>query len=92
MKKLMCTAFTTAILFAVAAPTFADGDDAKARIAKRVDAVFARLDADKDGRISRAEATKGPRLSRNFDKVDADRDGYVSRAELSAALARRAQH
>lgn len=91
MNKLLCTILTAVILFAAAAPTFADGDDARARIARRVDAVLARLDADKDGRISRAEAAKGPRLSRNFDKVDADRDGYVSRAELTAALERRAQ-
>jgi Ca2+-binding EF-hand superfamily protein len=95
MTKLLCTTLTAALLFAAAAPAFAEGDDAKARIARRVDEVFARLDADKDGRISRAEAARrdgaGPRLSRNFDKVDADRDGYVSRAELTAALEHRAQ-
>jgi len=66
----------------------ADGNDAKARIARRVDMAFERLDADKDGRISRAEAAKGPRVSRHFDKIDADKDGYVSRAELTAALER----
>jgi len=92
MKKSLCSVLATAsLLAATAAPVFA-GDDVKARIAKRVDHVFARLDADKDGRISRAEAAKGPRLSKHFDKVDADHDGYVSRAELSAALERHAQH
>ncbi len=90
MKKPLCSALAAAILFA-AAPVFADGDDAKARIAKRVDKAFEKLDADKDGRISRAEAAKGPRLSRTFDKIDADKDGYVSRAELTAALERFAQ-
>jgi Ca2+-binding EF-hand superfamily protein len=90
MKKPLCSALAAALLFA-AAPAFADGDDAKARIAQRVDNAFAKLDADKDGRISRAEAAKGPRLSRNFDKIDADHDGYVSRAELSTALERLAQ-
>lgn len=90
MKKPLCSALAAALLFA-AAPAFAEGDDAKARIARRVDKTFEKLDADKDGRISRAEAAKGPRLSRNFDKVDADHDGYVSRAELSAALERLAQ-
>jgi hypothetical protein len=58
MTKLLCTTLTAALLFAAAAPAFAEGDDAKARIAMRVDAVFARLDADKDGRISRAEAAR----------------------------------
>ena len=91
MKKPLCSALAAAILFA-ALPALADGDDAKARIARRVDAVFARLDADKDGRISRAEAAKGPRMSRNFERIDADHDGYVSRAELSAALEHLAQH
>jgi Ca2+-binding EF-hand superfamily protein len=90
MNKPLCSALATALLFA-AVPAFADGDDAKTRIAKRVDNAFAKLDGDKDGRISRAEAAKGPRLSRSFDKIDADHDGYVSRAELSAALERRAQ-
>jgi Ca2+-binding EF-hand superfamily protein len=97
MKKLLCSALAAATLLATAAPAFAEGsgerggEDAKARIARRVDAVFARLDADKDGRISRAEAAKGPRLSRHFDKIDADHDGYVSRAELSASIERHIQ-
>jgi Ca2+-binding EF-hand superfamily protein len=90
MKKPLCSALAASLLFA-AVPALADGDDAKARIAQRVDNAFTRLDADKDGRISRAEAAKGPRLSRHFDKIDADHDGYVSRAELSAAIERRAQ-
>jgi Ca2+-binding EF-hand superfamily protein len=87
MKKPLCSALAAALLFS-ATPAFAGGDDAEARIARRVDNAFVKLDADKDGRISRAEAAKGPRLSRNFDKIDADHDGYVSRAELSAALER----
>jgi EF hand len=91
MKKLLCSALATATLLTIATSSFADGEDVKARIAKRVDAVFAKLDADKDGRISRDEAAKGPRLSKTFDKVDADKDGYVSRAELSAAIEHRAK-
>jgi hypothetical protein len=100
MMKPIYSALAAVALLTAAAPAFADGaggpggpggDDVKARIARRVDAAFAKLDADKDGRISRAEAAKGPRLSRKFDKIDADHDGYVTRAELSAALERRAQ-
>ena len=49
---------------------------------QRVEKVFARLDTNNDGKISRDEASKGKRLSRHFDAVDADKDGFVTRAEL----------
>ena len=54
--------------------------------ARRVERIFARLDVDKDGRISRDEAKNGRRLARHFDEVDADKDGYITRAELKAFL------
>ena len=44
---------------------------------------FERMDADKDGRISLAEATAA-RLQR-FDRVDADKDGTISQEERRAA-------
>ena len=92
MKKPLCAVLAAASLLAVAAPAFAGDDDAmKAKVARRVDEVFAKLDTDKDGRISRAEAEKGPKLSKSFDKVDTDHDGFVSRAEMSAAVERRMQ-
>jgi Ca2+-binding EF-hand superfamily protein len=72
----------------LAAPALAD-DTTSTKVAKHVDAVFARLDTDKDGKISKGEASKGPRLSKHFDEVDADHDGFVTRAELSAAMAHR---
>jgi Ca2+-binding EF-hand superfamily protein len=76
---------------AFAAPALAEDDAAmKAKIAKRVDDAFAKLDADKDGKISKAEAAKGPRLSKNFDQVDADHDGFVTRAEMTTAMTQRA--
>jgi Ca2+-binding EF-hand superfamily protein len=73
----------------LATPAFADDNDAKTKLAKRVDDAFARLDTDKDGKISKAEAAKGPRLSKNFETVDADHDGFVTRAELTTAMERR---
>lgn len=90
----MTTRFSTvaAALFVVAglaAPALAD-DDAHARRAHRVDEVMARLDTDKDGKISKDEASKGRRLAKHFDDVDADHDGFVTKAELEAAFARRA--
>jgi Ca2+-binding EF-hand superfamily protein len=90
MKKPLCVVLASASLLAVAVPAFAGDDDAmKAKVSKRVDAVFAKLDADKDGRISRDEASKGPKMAKMFDRVDADHDGFVSRAEMSAAVQRR---
>jgi Ca2+-binding EF-hand superfamily protein len=90
MNKLLCAALAAAGLTAttLVSPAFADDTDHKARLEKHVDDVFARLDTDKDGKISKDEASKGPRLSKHFDEVDADHDGFVTRAELSAAIAR----
>jgi Ca2+-binding EF-hand superfamily protein len=44
------------------------------------------MDADKDGKISRAEA-KG-KLAESFDKVDTNKDGYLDRQELRAMAQR----
>ncbi|MGO4261780.1 EF-hand domain-containing protein [Lysobacter sp. TAB13] len=42
----------------------------------------AKLDSDGDGRISKAEAAKSPRLSESFTQIDANHDGYIVRSEL----------
>ncbi len=43
---------------------------------------MAKLDTDKDGRISRAEATAGEgKLASRFDGMDANKDGFVDRAD-----------
>ncbi len=70
--------------------------------AKNGDKMFARLDADKDGKISREEfeafrkqnakvdaaATKaGKRSERMFARFDKDKDGFLSRSEADAVLA-----
>jgi Ca2+-binding EF-hand superfamily protein len=52
-------------------------------VGERVDSIFEELDADRDGKISRAEA-KGE-VRRNFDALDLNKDGYVDRAELMQA-------
>ena len=48
---------------------------------------FERMDANKDGRVSLAEAT-ALRLQR-FDRIDANRDGRITREERRAARASR---
>jgi len=43
---------------------------------------MAKLDADKDGRISRAESAAGEgRFATRFDEMDANKDGYVDRTD-----------
>ena len=49
---------------------------------------LAKLDADKDGRISREEANAAPRFAERFDAIDANRDGFVTPDELKAAHAK----
>jgi Ca2+-binding EF-hand superfamily protein len=92
MNMRFCSTLAAAVVTVatLAAPALADDDAAKTKLTQRVDDVFARLDADKDGKISKAEASKGRRLSKKFDQVDADHDGFVTQAELSTAMARHA--
>jgi len=54
-------------------------------VAERANYILKRLDADKDGKISKEEA-KG-RIQEHFDRLDANKDGYVDRAELIHAIA-----
>lgn len=48
---------------------------------------FAGLDVDKDGRISKAEAAKGPMADR-FDEMDANKDGYLDKADRELRMKR----
>jgi EF hand domain-containing protein len=48
-------------------------------------AEFARLDADRDGYISRAEALKDPEVVRTFRRADADKDGKLDPREFATA-------
>ena len=49
-----------------------------------------RADTDKDGRISKEEATTGNGNGRFFTQADADGDGYVTRVEVIAFVEKRA--
>lgn len=48
-----------------------------------------KLDADKDGRISKAEAAAEPKFAERFAKTDFNRDGYVDRADFQARMEQR---
>lgn len=48
------------------------------------DARWARLDSDRDGRISPVEADKDSAFGLTFDDMDTDEDGFVSNAEFVA--------
>lgn len=53
----------------------------------RAAALFKRMDADADGRLSKQELPE--RLRPNFERVDEDKDGFISRAEHLAVLTAR---
>lgn len=55
----------------------------------RAGALFERLDADKDGAVTRAEVDAA--RAERFAAVDADKDGAVTLAELTAMLTKRAE-
>jgi hypothetical protein len=88
---------TPALAQAPAAPSAASGDGItlKRFLARRVNPMIGALDADHDGKISKAELSSlSARASastlavgeRVFDQIDVNHDGALSRAELNAYL------
>jgi len=51
-----------------------------------LDAVFARSDTDKDGRLSRDESVRLPAVHERFDEIDANKDNFLSRAEFDKGV------
>ena len=47
--------------------------------------LFAKLDTNTDGKISRDEAAAAPRFAQHFDALDANHDGFVTPDEMKAA-------
>jgi len=75
-----------------------DGKLSKDEVPERMQGIFARADADKDGFLTREEVVKatasqerrgpgGPPMDQIFRALDADQDGTVSAAEIAAAPA-----
>ncbi|WP_416308290.1 hypothetical protein [Neptunicella sp. SCSIO 80796] len=87
MKKVI---FATG-LFLAAATAFAVTDKLdpqlvakKAESIEKVD-VIAKLDQDKDGKLTIKEAMSDPVLLASFGKIDTDGDGQISQSEMEAA-------
>jgi len=79
MMFLTCAAIALAILSPASRALACDKCDPEAKVKK----IFEKHDADKDGKISLAEA-KGTRVEGKFKEADADGDGAVSREEMLA--------
>ena len=63
----------------------------RAEMQARQEERFKAADANKDGRLTRAEAEKGmPLAARNFDRIDTNKDGVLTPQELEAARKARA--
>lgn len=50
-----------------------------------------KADADKDGKISRAEAAANPKLAAKFNEMDGNRDGFLDRTDWQAKARERKQ-
>lgn len=50
------------------------------------ESVFARADANHDGRLSKAEAARYPAFAEKFEQLDADRDGLLNLDEFTVGF------
>jgi Ca2+-binding EF-hand superfamily protein len=67
-------------------PATPSAKPADPEVERLVNNFLARMDTDKDGKISRAEARN--RLAANFDLLDTNKDGFLDRDELRRAAER----
>ena len=74
------------------ADTNKDGAISKAELTAGLEARFARMDVDKDGKLTQADrdAKRAQRLDMRFAALDTDKNGQVSKAEFTAAHEARA--
>jgi hypothetical protein len=97
-KTLVLSAASLALAMgsAWAADKPMDGKNADGKVSKKEaanasrsdESGFAKLDKNKDGYISKAEAGGHGELSGNFAKWDMNNDGKINRAEYLAAMAK----
>jgi Ca2+-binding EF-hand superfamily protein len=81
MRKLVLGLSATALMASVAFAAEPTADTT--RLAAADSAVFNKLDADADGRISAIEASNDSKIAAGFTQADADKDGYLSKAEFA---------
>jgi Ca2+-binding EF-hand superfamily protein len=83
MKLHRFTTGAAALLLMV--PLLAIAQDAsKADMAQKMSARFDEADADHDGKLTKAEAAKLPRISKNFDAIDKDGHGTITKADIAS--------
>jgi Ca2+-binding EF-hand superfamily protein len=90
-KMILALAFaTTGLAGAAAAQPAGPGPDpmgdktvTRAEAQAKAGEMFARMDANKDGKIDQAD--RGAKRAQMFDRLDANKDGSVSRDEFAAA-------
>ena len=95
MKQLVkLTLCASALALAMGSAFAADKDHSSTTVGKAgnvtrsEDSTFAKLDKNKDGYISKAEAAGDMHLSKDFAKFDLNNDGKLNRAEYLAAAAK----
>jgi Ca2+-binding EF-hand superfamily protein len=81
MKKLSLLAAVTALSLPLTA-AFAADDAQVARVKAQIEKRFADADADRDGKLSRDEARKMPRVAQAFDQIDTAQTGYVTKEQV----------
>ncbi len=112
MKKILISAATlaavlgtTAALAQMPAPMAPQGRaHTRAEVAGHVQTMFARIDANRDGFITKAETAamrgmasqrkaerRGQRQAQGFERMDTNRDGSISRAEWGVRAGQRQQ-
>ena len=81
-------AFLAALLgaaaFAASAQTKAPAEPTSAKANVAVEAAFADVDANKDGKLSKEEAAKLPAIANKFEQLDKNKDGFLSVEEFGA--------
>lgn len=88
--KFVVTLAAIAALSTVATATLTQPTTAEANASPAYTTnIRPKIDADRDGRISRAAAANRPRMAQHFDKIDANKDGFLDRNEMKAAKAMR---
>ena len=98
--RIVAAASVAALLLsgaAVAQPAARDGNLSRADYIASIDALFAKLDTNRDGQVTSAErqsvrqANRAERMQKRFERMDANKDGSVTLAEMQAAHDKRGE-